>query len=103
MTGTRGSRQISALTLGMMILDWDDDDERWLMVGVAWPRLGRFILKHGFAAALLAAVMTFTVAAFDPPRDYVFASVFAGVVAGAIAVACGLLRRKVRSIDGREL
>ena len=89
--------------LRMIMLDWDDSDERWLMAGVAHPRLARFMLSHGVAATLIPAVLTFTFVAFDPPRDYLFAAVFAGVVAGAMVVSRGLLRRKMRSIGDREL
>lgn len=87
----------------MMILDWEDGDERWLVIGVWHPRLARFMLNHGLAAALVAALGAFCLVALDPPHDYVLAAIIAVVMAGAMVLARGLVERKVRNMGGRGL
>lgn len=86
----------------MARLDWDDGDERWLLIGVWQPRLARFMINHGLAAVLVAALATFGVLALDKPHDYAFAALAAGLMAAAISLARAWLRHKVRRMeDGR--
>lgn len=82
-------------------MDWDDGDERWLMIGVWHPRLARFMLNHGVVAAAVAAVAAFVVVAVDPPHDYGLAIAIAAVIAAAMVLSRSLLRRKMRTLGGR--